>query len=65
MKITKRQLSEIFSQARQHYTTDPMNGLEAREFNICCILKAASSILELDLEFPTQKDLQSIDDRNS
>ena len=64
MKITRYDLSLIFSNANTNYQQDDKQELNNQEFVAQCYFKAIASYLHLkeDLEFPIRKNMESVDE---
>lgn len=51
MKVTKTELTKIFDAAKANFMDLDKSDMDSQQFNTLCYMKAAASILKLDLEF--------------
>jgi len=59
MNLTRRDLAEIFSLARDYYVNDKNEGLTHQEYVAQCYLKAAENFIEgLNLTYPNRTEVE-------
>lgn len=61
MKITDEQLIAIYSQARDNFVNDSAGHLDSQQFVVKCYMKAADSVLKLNLEFPERFNIEPVE----
>jgi hypothetical protein len=67
MKITERQLTDIFAIAKQRYIDNAQGRISGQAFMAKCYVDAIDTVLHLnlDLQFPEDLDMMSIEDRSN